>query len=74
MRVFWVIMILGFFPYVARVDFKGLIFLNKVLEIGFGLKIPKLNFVSHLKISQENCRKNFLWPNIPKKVEKVEKP
>ena len=41
-----------------------------MLEIGFGHKIPKLNFVSHLKISQENCRKKISWPNIPKKVEK----
>ena len=40
--------------------FQGFLSLNKVLEIGFGHKIPKLNFVSHLKISQENCRKNFL--------------
>ena len=36
-------------------------------EIGFGHKIPKLNFVSHLKISQQNCRKKKLGPNIPKK-------
>ena len=30
-----------------------------MLEIGFGQKIPKLNFVSHLEISQENFRKKF---------------
>ena len=41
-----------------------------MLEIGFGHKIPKLNFVSHLKISQENCREKILWSNMPKKVEK----
>ena len=40
-----------------------------MLEIGSGRKIPKLNFVSHLKISRENCRKTFLWPNIELWVE-----
>ena len=44
-----------------------------MLEIGFGHKIPKLNFVSHLKISQENFRKNFYDQAYHKKVEKSEK-
>ena len=57
---FRVIAILRFFPYVTKVDFKGLISKNKVLEIGFDHKIAKLNFVSHSKISQKNCMKIFL--------------
>ena len=58
----------------ARVDFKGLIS-NKVLEIGFGHKIPKLNFVSHLKISQENLKKkNHMTKHTKTKWKKVEKP
>ena len=51
--------------------FQGFLSLNKVLEIGFGHKIHKLNFVSHLEISQQNCKKKNLLPNIPKKVEKL---
>ena len=38
-----------------------------MLEIGFGHKIPKLNFVSHLKISQENRKKNFYDQTYQKK-------
>ena len=41
-----------------------------MLEIGFGHKIPKLNFVSHLKISQENLRKKSYDGTYNKKVEK----
>ena len=41
-------------------------------EIGFGHKIPKLNFVSHLEISQENFRKKFYDQTLCKKVEKSE--
>jgi hypothetical protein len=37
-----------------------------VLEIGFDQKIPKLNFVSHLKISLENLKKKI----VPQKSEK----
>ena len=44
-----------------------------MLEIGFGHKIPKLNFVSHLKISQENFRKKNYDQTYYKKVEKSEK-
>ena len=40
-----------------------------MLEIGFGHKIPKLNFVSHLKISQENLRKKSYDQTYYKKVE-----
>ena len=44
-----------------------------MLEIGFGHKIPKLNFVSHLEISQENFRKKNYDQTYYKKVEKSEK-
>ena len=47
---------------------------KEIKEIGFGHKIPKLNFVSHLKISQENCKKNFYDQTYQKKWKKVEKP
>jgi hypothetical protein len=48
--------------------------LNKVPEIGFGHKMPKLNFVSHIKISQENLRKNQMTKHTSKRLKKVEKP
>ena len=41
-----------------------------MLEIGFGHKIPRLNFVSDLKISQENLRKESYDQTYHKKVEK----
>ena len=41
-----------------------------MLEIGFGHKIPRLDFVSHLKISQENLRKKSYDQTYHKKVEK----
>ena len=41
-----------------------------MLEIGFDHKIPKLNFVSHLKISLENLRKKSYDQTYHKKVEK----
>ena len=41
-----------------------------MLEIGFGHKIPRLNFVSHLKISYENLRKKSYDGTYNKKVEK----
>ena len=44
-----------------------------MLEIGFGHKIPKVNFVSHLKISQENFRKKLYDQTYHKKVEKIGK-
>ena len=54
MTAFSLMSILGFCPYAVRVDF------NKVLEILFAHKIPKPNFVSHLKISQEQFRKKTI--------------
>jgi hypothetical protein len=41
-----------------------------VLEIGFGHKIPKLNFVAHSKIYQENLRKKSYYQIYHNKVEK----
>ena len=44
-----------------------------MLEIGVGHKIPKLNFVSHLEISQENLRNKSYDQTYHKKVEKCGK-
>jgi hypothetical protein len=41
-----------------------------VPEIGFGHEIPKLNVVSHLKISLENLRKKSYDQTYHKKMEK----
>jgi hypothetical protein len=41
-----------------------------VLEIGFGHKIPKLDFVSRLKISQEILKKKSYDQTYHKKMEK----
>ena len=41
-----------------------------MLEIGFEHKIPKLNFVSYLKISLENLTKKSYDQTYHKKVEK----
>ena len=44
-----------------------------MLEIGFDHKIPKVNFVSHLKISLENLTKKSYDQTYHKKVEKSAK-
>ena len=41
-----------------------------MLEIGFDHKIPKLDFVSHLKVSLDNLKKQQHIANIPQKSEK----
>ena len=41
-----------------------------MLKTGFDHKIPKLNFVCHLKISLENLRKKIDDQTYHKKVEK----
>ena len=42
-----------------------------MLEIGFGQQIPKLDFVSHLKISREKLRKNHMTKHTVKNWQKL---